>query len=105
MTMRVLKNRSVRGAFAVEFVLVMPWFILILAGLIGMTLSLFKAHLTQLKAFGKARKAVVYKADDGRFGNASAPFYPTLKGLRVAWDEKEKMDNPIVFCGDEGECP
>ena len=109
--MKIKRRKTEKGSMTVEFMAIMPFFVFLLAILAAAALWIFKAQMMHLKAFGKARKAAVYMAENGRFSKVSVPFVHALKDLQVdlgRQGEKDvhfkitKMDNGIGFCGNSG---
>lgn len=88
-----MKIRDSKGSLTVEFMAIMPFFIFVLAVVITAALWIFKAQMAHLKAYGKARKAVVYMANDGRFGKISVPYLPSLQDLQINLNRQGEMDN------------
>ena len=69
--MKISSREAERGSMTVEFMAVMPIFILVLAVTMALSLLIFKAQMAHLKAYGKARKAAVYLDPEGRFARES----------------------------------
>ncbi|MDP2599898.1 MAG: hypothetical protein Q8P84_04085 [Deltaproteobacteria bacterium] len=110
--MKIRRREAEKGSMTVEFMAVMPFFVFLLAALVAAALWIFKAQMAHLKAYGKARKAAVYMAQDGRFSKVTVPFQPALKGLSLDLNNQgqkdadfkiTQMDNGIGFCGNDGD--
>ena len=107
--------KSNRGQTATEFILVLPVFLILLIGFVGLCDRSITYQLLNFAGFQAARFWGLYdpiraadevKAIHPKFKMewfAKFPIAYALEGIQKNLNDKTREDNPIAYCGDQGE--
>ncbi|MBI5299984.1 MAG: pilus assembly protein [Deltaproteobacteria bacterium] len=111
--------KNCRGAGLVEFILILPWVVGIVLALVAVAIWVLQGHLMHYAAHKQSRLLSLYQTDKAEAESqliyprpivTHAPLHFSLNGVQLdllhqdkqdAWRQPQ-MDNPIPFCGEEG---